>query len=120
MTIQCRTGCGEQITYEGIDFPDGFKYLLPLNSDETIHNCPNLPPDYEMYISSQYDNQLPPDGDDEIPDNYDNERLWLDLEIKFEADKYPPWTVNHDFTIFPEEFLSENYYSWLEQTPTID
>ena len=43
MTIQCRTGCGEQINYEQHPFPDGFSYFLPLNLDGTIHDCPNVP-----------------------------------------------------------------------------
>jgi hypothetical protein len=44
MTIQCRTGCGKQIYYEPHQFPDGFVYFLPLDTDEkTIHNCSSLP-----------------------------------------------------------------------------
>jgi len=45
MTIQCRTGCEQQIYYEEFPFPDGFIYYLPLNPDKIIHNCPNLPKD---------------------------------------------------------------------------
>jgi hypothetical protein len=41
--LPCRTGCGEQVSYEHISFPDGFIYFLPQNKDQTIHNCPNLP-----------------------------------------------------------------------------
>jgi len=43
MPIQCRTGCGEQLNYEDISFPDGFIYFLPKNMDGTIHDCSNLP-----------------------------------------------------------------------------
>lgn len=43
MTIQCRTGCGQQITYEEFEFHDGFVYFLPRNGDLSIHKCPNLP-----------------------------------------------------------------------------
>lgn len=43
MAISCRTGCGNQIIYEPHPFPNGSVYFLPLNLDETIHNCPNLP-----------------------------------------------------------------------------
>ena len=45
MTISCRTNCGEQIDYEKFEFPDGFIYYLPKNTDGSIHNCPNLPKD---------------------------------------------------------------------------
>jgi len=43
MTIQCRTGCGQKITYESYEFSDGFLYFLPRNEDSSIHNCSNLP-----------------------------------------------------------------------------
>jgi len=41
--LPCRTGCGKQVKYEHIYFPDGFIYFLPRNNDLTIHDCPNLP-----------------------------------------------------------------------------
>ena len=41
--LPCRTGCGKQVKYEHIGFPDGFIYFLPRNNDLTIHDCPNLP-----------------------------------------------------------------------------
>jgi len=47
MTIHCKTGCGSQVTYEIRSFSDGFNYFLPLNPDRTIHNCPNVPSNYE-------------------------------------------------------------------------
>jgi hypothetical protein len=41
--LPCRTGCGKQVGYEHIQFPDGFIYFLPRNNDLTIHDCLNLP-----------------------------------------------------------------------------
>ena len=40
MSIMCKTGCNQQVTYENIEFADGFVYFLPRNLDTTIHYCP--------------------------------------------------------------------------------
>ncbi len=74
MTIQCRTGCGEQITYQKYLFPDGFVYFLPLNLDETIHDCCNIPHNAELY---DMENDMP--LDETIPDNYRKEEFELGL-----------------------------------------
>ena len=60
MTIQCRTGCGQQIYYEGFPFPDGFIYYLPRNLDETIHDCAHLPHDM---VDDDWPNDKEPDSD---------------------------------------------------------
>ena len=85
MTIQCRTGCKEQITYKQYSFPDGFIYFLPLNLDETIHDCPNVPHNTEVYV---LENELP--LDEKIPDNY--RKAEFELELHSERD------VDVDFT----------------------
>jgi hypothetical protein len=48
MTIKCRTECDNSINYEIIRFSDGFLYFLPLESDGTIHDCPNFPSEIEL------------------------------------------------------------------------
>lgn len=48
MTIECRTGCGEQIDYSSsyvYEFSDGFVYFLPIEKNGDVHNCPNFPKD---------------------------------------------------------------------------
>jgi len=81
MTIQCRTGCGEQITYEETIFPDGFIYYLPLNSDNSIHDCSNLPHDYETHLIEQGG-----DWEYDHPNNLDREYVHhgMDTEIEWE------------------------------------
>tara|TARA_Y100001936_G_C16037733_1_gene649605 strand:- start:86 stop:1651 length:1566 start_codon:yes stop_codon:yes gene_type:complete len=36
----CKTGCKQQVTYENIEFSDGFVYFLARNLDSSIHYCP--------------------------------------------------------------------------------
>ena len=76
MTIQCRTGCGEQITYEQYAFPDGFIYFLPLDLDETIHNCCNIPHNSEIDI-----NENSMEWDESISDNYTKTQFELELGL---------------------------------------
>ena len=40
MSIICKTGCGQQVDYENIEFTDGFVYTVPHNLDQSIHYCP--------------------------------------------------------------------------------
>ena len=54
MTIPCRTGCGKQISYEPNYFQDGFVYLLPKNSDDSIHKCSNLPENDMDWINGNF------------------------------------------------------------------
>ena len=40
MSITCKTGCGQQVVYENIEFTDGFAYQCPHNLDDSLHYCP--------------------------------------------------------------------------------
>jgi len=40
MSIICKTGCGQQVVYENIEFTDGFAYQCPHNLDNSLHYCP--------------------------------------------------------------------------------
>jgi hypothetical protein len=40
MSITCKTGCGQQVVYENIEFTDGFVYHCPHNLDSSLHYCP--------------------------------------------------------------------------------
>ena len=97
MTIQCRTGCGEQITYQQYSFPDGFVYFLPLNLDETVHDCCNVPHNSELHDSYELSH------DEKIPDNY---RL-----VEFEVG-ITNWDYSLDYNewdVSTLEKLSEEY-----------
>jgi len=40
MSVTCKTGCGQQVVYENIEFTDGFAYQCPHNLDSSLHYCP--------------------------------------------------------------------------------
>ena len=93
MAISCRTGCGKQIIYELYPFPDGFIYFLPLNLDETIHDCPNLP---ENTAGLWPNEESVPRGGDIIeyvekrklvPNDYSMEYAGTDIQIKYEFER---------------------------------
>lgn len=44
MSITCKTGCGQQVVYENIEFTDGFVYYCPHNLDSSLHYCPIFSP----------------------------------------------------------------------------
>lgn len=61
MVILCRTGCGEEISYEEFEFEDGYVYYLPRNLDGSIHNCENLPEDGNYGEYSSHEKTCPVD-----------------------------------------------------------
>tara|TARA_Y100000590_G_C15658952_1_gene991791 strand:+ start:104 stop:1687 length:1584 start_codon:yes stop_codon:yes gene_type:complete len=42
MTLICKTGCGQQIVYDVLEFTDGFEYSVAREEDGTLHKCPIL------------------------------------------------------------------------------
>ena len=46
MTIQCRTGCGQQVYPALYYFSDGFVYALYMDFDDLPHHCSNIPDNY--------------------------------------------------------------------------
>lgn len=92
MTISCRTGCGQDVLYEMESFPDGFIYHMPLNLDETIHNCSNLP-----------ENKL----DDEP---YENNTIWQEyrrLEVEIDVRRHNDWELESSETKKIENYKKE-------------
>ena len=101
MTIQCRTGCGEQITYERYDFPDGFVYFLPLNLDETIHDCPNVPHNLELKINEIFL------GKDNIVE-YQNPWKHEDMSV---SQRYLLYFLTTNYEDKPDNYIDE-YFSF--------
>jgi len=46
MTIQCRTGCGKQVSTLYEQFSDGYGYVLYLDPDGKPHHCQNIEDDF--------------------------------------------------------------------------
>jgi len=94
MAISCRTGCGKQIIYELHPFPNGSVYFLPLNLDETIHNCPNLP---EIDSEDTWPNSgsIPIEGNiieymekrKLLPNDYSMENAGVDISLEHEYER---------------------------------
>ncbi|MBT4326731.1 MAG: hypothetical protein HOD60_07460 [Candidatus Nitrosopelagicus sp.] len=76
MPIQCRTGCQEQVNIEHCPFSDGFVYLLPINLDDSIHDCKNLRQSHDVkgQVSSEQG---------KIVKTFDMD-LWSPDEIEFQ------------------------------------
>jgi hypothetical protein len=49
MSIICKTGCGQQVVYENIEFTDGFAYQCPHNLDNSLHYCPIFYSDSSLF-----------------------------------------------------------------------
>ena len=49
MSIICKTGCGQQVVYENIEFTDGFAYQCPHNLDNSLHYCPIFHSDSTLF-----------------------------------------------------------------------
>jgi hypothetical protein len=49
MSIICKTGCGQQVVYENIEFTDGFAYQCHHNLDNSLHYCPIFHSDSTLF-----------------------------------------------------------------------
>jgi len=53
MSIICKTGCGQQVVYNNIEFTDGFVFQCPHNLDDSLHYCPIFYDDSSLFGAPQ-------------------------------------------------------------------
>ena len=84
MSIICKTGCGQQVDYENIEFTDGFVYTVPHNLDQSIHYCPIFHDQSSLF--SNPGGSHPFDSNPNRENSYGDEIMKID-SIFFEFDK---------------------------------
>lgn len=108
MTIQCRTGCGQQVGYTQYQFSDGFLYVLFTDSDGSPHHCSNIPDNFYDEWKNSYDK----DGNKIIENNYQD--FFIDLisaQLGIEED------IEEDFKLYEQSDVNFKIFEkYLEQT----
>ena len=84
MSVTCKTGCGQQVVYENIEFTDGFAYQCPHNLDSSLHYCPIFYSPASLFQDPQGGHTF--DANPYRQNSYGHEILKID-EIFFEFDK---------------------------------
>lgn len=108
MTIQCRTGCGQQVGYTQYQFSDGFLYVLFTDSDELPHHCSNIPDNFYDDWNNSYDKG----GNKIIKNNYQD--FFIDL---LSAQLASEENIEEDFKLYEQSNVNLKIFEkYLEQT----
>lgn len=112
MTIQCRTGCGQQVGYTQYQFSDGFIYLLFTNEDGSAHHCSNIPNNYYDDWNNSYDKN----GNKIIVNNYED--FFIDVLSAQPVDE--DYDITVDFKLYESSNVNlEICKKYLEQTKVL-